>query len=65
MLIFYIEISDKINEYHPRASRTLYVGNLDIKTQEETMTEIFSSYGNILVSSGRPLERVREYYAVL
>ena len=42
----------ELDEYHPRATRTLFVGNLEKDVSKEELREIFKSYGEILVSRG-------------
>ena len=40
----------ELDEYHPKATRTLFVGNLEKDIGSEELREIFNAYGEILVS---------------
>ena len=39
----------ELDEYHPKATRTLFVGNLEKDIMSEELREIFNAYGEILV----------------
>ena len=39
----------ELDEYHPKATRTLFVGNLEKDISSEELREIFNAYGEILV----------------
>lgn len=41
----------ELDEYHPKATRTLFVGNLEKDIGSEELREIFNAYGEILVCS--------------
>ncbi len=40
----------ELDEYHPKATRTLFVGNLEKDITNEELREIFHAYGDILVN---------------
>ena len=40
----------ELDEYHPKATRTLFVGNLEKDISSEELRDIFNAYGEILVS---------------
>ena len=40
----------ELDEYHHKATRTLFVGNLQLDISKETLKDIFHRYGIILVS---------------
>lgn len=42
---------DEQDEYHPKASRTLFVGNLDRSTTKELLRDNLSKYGYIIVNT--------------
>ena len=39
----------ELDEYHTKATRTLFVGNLEKDVTTQTLTSLFSAYGEILV----------------
>ncbi len=39
----------ELDEYHPKATRTLFVGNLEKDISSEELREIFTAFGEILV----------------
>lgn len=43
----------ELDEFHPRATRTLFVGNLDKDISKTELTNKFSQFGEILVCSIR------------
>ena len=40
----------ELDEYHHKATRTLFIGNLDVNVAKEELRKFFSSYGHIIVS---------------
>lgn len=40
----------ELDEYHPKATRTLFVGNLEKDTTVSDLVEIFKEYGEVIVS---------------
>ncbi len=40
----------ELDEYHPKSTRTLFVGNLEKDIQSEELRDIFNDYGEIIVS---------------
>ena len=40
----------EMDEYHFKATRTLFIGNLEKDIKEQSLSEIFKPYGQILVS---------------
>lgn len=42
-----------LDEFHPKATRTLFVGNLEKEISIPTLKEIFKPFGEIIVSSHR------------
>lgn len=40
----------ELDEYHPRATKTLFVGNLDKDITKETLDQMFREFGEIVVS---------------
>ena len=41
---------EELDEYHPKATKTLFVGNLDKEIDNDVLRDIFQEYGEILVS---------------
>ena len=41
----------ELDEFHPRATRTLFVGNLDRTITREELKEAFQKFGDIVVST--------------
>lgn len=39
----------ELDEHHPKATRTLFVGNLEKEITMEELKDMFSKYGDILV----------------
>lgn len=44
----------ELDEYHPRATRTLFVGNLDKDITKSDLTNRFGQFGEILVCIFKP-----------
>ena len=40
----------KLDEYHPKATRTLFVGNLEKEISTQSLRDTFKPYGEIIVS---------------
>ena len=41
----------ELDEYHPKATRTLFVGNLEKEITIQQLREIFKPFGEIIVSN--------------
>ena len=56
--MFPVEVEDnefkppeaELDEYHPKATRTLFVGNLEKEITTQMLREIFKPFGEIIVS---------------
>ena len=40
----------EMDEYHPKASRTLFVGNLNTAIDSDVLYDVFKEFGEILVN---------------
>jgi len=40
----------QMDAFHPQATRTLYINNLNIKTITSDLRQMFESFGEIIVS---------------
>ena len=45
------QLEDHQDEFHHKATRTLFVGNLDKSTTKESLRELFKKFGYIIVSA--------------
>ena len=43
-------LDGKIDEFHPKATRTLFIGNLEKTTSYQQLLDIFQRFGEIVVS---------------
>lgn len=44
-------LDERIDEFHPKATRTLFIGNLEKTTTYHDLLNIFQRFGEIVVSS--------------
>ncbi len=69
LISYLIEVEDadfkppeaELDEYHPKSTRTLFVGNLEKDISSEELRDIFSEYGEIIVSQRTLRFRVIRY----
>lgn len=43
-------LDGRIDEFHPKATRTLFIGNLEKTTSYQQLLDIFQRFGEIVVS---------------
>lgn len=43
-------LDERIDEFHPKATRTLFIGNLEKTTSYHDLLNIFQRFGDIVVS---------------
>lgn len=46
-------LDERIDEFHPKATRTLFIGNLEKTTTYHDLRNIFQRFGGIVVCTGR------------
>lgn len=46
-------LDERIDEFHPKATRTLFIGNLEKTTSYHDLLNIFQRFGEIVVGSGK------------
>lgn len=47
----YRPLDGRLDEFHPKATRTLFIGNLEKTTSYQQLLDIFQRFGEIVVSS--------------
>lgn len=43
-------LDGRIDEFHPKATRTLFIGNLEKTTNYQQLLDVFQRFGEIVVS---------------
>ena len=52
--LFSRQCEAKLDEYHPKATRTLFIGNLDKDVKQTELRKAFEKFGEIIVSTRAP-----------
>lgn len=54
-------LDGRIDEFHPKATRTLFIGNLEKTTSYQQLLDIFQRFGEIVVSIHLTLNYTRKF----